>query len=360
MGQHEPLNDISSDLFRSLMRNIASSVAVITTNHNSRPHGMTATAVCSVSANPPTILIVINRSTRSHPLIAASKTFVVNVLSEAQSSIGDRFSGKLDNQFDGIEYMDAPSGCPIIKGAAAYIECRTVTEQETGTHTIFIGRVIGGGLTQVSPLLYHDGEYKYVTSRTDTRDVDPIFLDGWSPRSFEQDSIDDKTIASFFEAARWAPDSMNARLWRFVYLLRDEDGWSEFLSALSKSNRSWARRASALVAFISRETMEHEGNQIGSPTHSFDSGAAWMSFALQATLAGWHTHCMAGFDQGALRRILRVPDGYRIDAVAAVGKIGDCSKPTDQLKSREVRSERHPLEALVFKRAYGGQGQLKN
>jgi flavin reductase len=177
MGQHEPLkqyeplNEVSSDLFRSLMRNIASSVAVITTNHNSNPHGMTATAVCSVSANPPTVLIVVNRSTRSHPLIAASKAFVVNILSEHQSAIGDRFAGKVDNQFDGIEFTSGPSGCPIIKEAAAYVECRTVADQEIGTHTIFVGRVIGGGITQTRPLLYHDGAYKCVTSRTTTRDV---------------------------------------------------------------------------------------------------------------------------------------------------------------------------------------------
>jgi hypothetical protein len=85
-----------------------------------------------------------------------------------------------------------------------------------------------------------------------------------------------------------------------------------------------------------------------------------MSFALQATLAGWHTHCMAGFDPVALRKVLHVPSGFRIDAVAAVGKSGDRSKAAGQSKPRDLRRERHPLDAMVFKGVYGAREQSKS
>ena len=123
---------------------------------------MTATAFCSVSANPATILVVINRTARSHPLIAASKVFAVNILSDSQKHLGERFAGRLDDQFDGVEYRLGSIKCPILGGAAAFLECQTIAENETGTHTIFIGRVVGGGDTNEQPLLYHRGAYRFV------------------------------------------------------------------------------------------------------------------------------------------------------------------------------------------------------
>src|SRR4051794_36700909 len=100
------------------MRNIASSVAVITTSQDGRQHGMTATAICSVSAEPATILIVVNRATRSHPIISAAGTFAVNVLADHQHEIGGRFSAKLDDPFAGIAYRFGSNGNPIIEDVA--------------------------------------------------------------------------------------------------------------------------------------------------------------------------------------------------------------------------------------------------
>lgn len=153
---------ISDDSFKSIMRNIAASVAVVTTSHHGNLHGMTATAFCSVSANPPTVLVVINRATRSHPLIAASKVFAVNVLSDSQRHLGDRFAGKVDDQFSGIAYRLGSIQCPIFNDSAAFLECRTIVENEVDTHTVFVGRVVGGGESNEQPLLYHQGLYRHI------------------------------------------------------------------------------------------------------------------------------------------------------------------------------------------------------
>src|SRR5258708_12245705 len=102
--------------------------------------------------------------------------------------------------------------------------------------------------------------------RSSDRDVAAMFLDRWSPRAFAASEIDDELLMSFFEAARWAPSSMNAQPWRFVYVKRGEPGWQPFLDALSNTNRSWPSHPSPLPPFVSKATMDAGGNQSASPT----------------------------------------------------------------------------------------------
>jgi flavin reductase (DIM6/NTAB) family NADH-FMN oxidoreductase RutF len=153
------LSPINRDVFRSVMRRLAASVTVITTSHGDHIHGMTATAVCSVCADPPTILIVVNRSTRSHPMIDASGTFVVNILADDQRALAERFAGRLADQFEGVEYRVGDTSGPILQGAAAHLECQVVSQSDVGTHTVFVGRVVGGDVADVFPLIYHDARY---------------------------------------------------------------------------------------------------------------------------------------------------------------------------------------------------------
>ncbi len=157
----EPTSDatIERDTFRAVMRRQAASVTIITTNHDAAVHGMTATAFTSVCADPPTILIVINRSARSHPLIDRSGIFAVNILEAGQAAIAKRFSGKLDDQFDGVPFAHGVTGAPIIDGASAYLECRISQRIEVETHTLFVGRVIAGATAPGEPLIYHEGAY---------------------------------------------------------------------------------------------------------------------------------------------------------------------------------------------------------
>ncbi|MCM2436099.1 flavin reductase family protein [Agrobacterium rosae] len=175
---HQP---IAKERFRSLMRNVAASVAVITTAKDDHLHGMTATAINSVSADPPTILIVVNKSARSHPLIAETRSFNINILSQSQSALSDRFAAKIDNQFDGITYSVGRYGNPILVGASAYLECETVAERDVASHTIFIGRVLGGGSTNIPPLVYHDGAYKVISDFAQASSIQELSLsrEGW-------------------------------------------------------------------------------------------------------------------------------------------------------------------------------------
>jgi len=166
----EAVPAMDGEEFKAVMRNIGSSVAVITISHGGRRHGMTATAVCSVSTSPPKILIVVNRSTRSHPVITDAKRFTINILADHQAELGKRFSEKHPSPFDGVAHRDGRYGGPILHNCAAYVECQTTTEFEVGTHTIFVGSVIHGGATKSPPLLYHDGQYKSLAGRTADHD----------------------------------------------------------------------------------------------------------------------------------------------------------------------------------------------
>lgn len=158
-GTHSTAATIEAPVFRQLMRAVASGVTVVTTLHHGSPHGMTATAFTSVSADPPTVLIVLNKTTRSHPLVSASRRFVVNMLHEGQTGLGNHFSGKVEDQFAGIGYRTGELGAPVLDGVVSYFECETVNEVDAGTHTIFLGRVVAGAANDASPLLYHAGRY---------------------------------------------------------------------------------------------------------------------------------------------------------------------------------------------------------
>jgi nitroreductase len=178
--------------------------------------------------------------------------------------------------------------------------------------------------------------------------IDPLFYGRWSPRAFTGEEISVDTLMGLFEAARWAPSAMNAQPWRFVYARRGTPAFDRFLSALAPANQVWASRASALVAIVSHELIAVAGQDpVPSASHSFDAGAAWAQLALQAHLWDWSTHAMGGFDREKAREALSIPDAFRVEIFAAIGRQGDASALPDWARAREQPNGRKPLEELV-------------
>jgi nitroreductase len=149
---------------------------------------------------------------------------------------------------------------------------------------------------------------------------------------------------TFFEAARWAPSSMNNQPWRVLYARRTSPHWQLFFDLLADSNRVWCARASALLVFVSKTTFES-----GKPcrTHSYDTGGAWMSLALQGNLRGYVVHGMQGFDYERAREALQIPDEYQVEAMAAVGFPGRIEELPEPLQARETPSDRRPLAQTI-------------
>src|SRR5690348_11701302 len=114
---------INADSFRTTMRQLAGSVAVIATEMDGRLYGFTATAVCSVCADPPTILIAVNKAARTHPQIDQRGMFSVNVLGEDQKEIAEHFAGKGNDQFSCVKHRISKQGIPIVEGTVAHLEC---------------------------------------------------------------------------------------------------------------------------------------------------------------------------------------------------------------------------------------------
>lgn len=148
-----------------------------------------------------------------------------------------------------------------------------------------------------------------------------------------------------FEAARWAPSSANGQPWRFVYARGGTGFFARFHNLLAEGNKTWCARAGALVVVISKKVFD---NGRPSPTHSYDTGAAWMSLALEGVALGLVVHGMAGFDYERARVELGVPEEY---AVGFPGRIGDL---TDRERVREVPSGRRLVSESVFEGTFGG------
>jgi nitroreductase len=192
------------------------------------------------------------------------------------------------------------------------------------------------------------------TLRKPDHPIDPLFFERWSPRAFTDEAIPDEVLASCFEAARWAPSSMNAQPWRFIYSKRGSASWPTLLGLLNDFNRSWAQHAAALMVVAAKQTVTYNGQELPSPTHAFDAGAAWMQFALEATTLGWHTHGMVGLDRDKARVELAIPGGYSIIAAIAVGRMGDKALLPPALQDREVVSTRVPISQFAFEGRFSG------
>ena len=187
---------------------------------------------------------------------------------------------------------------------------------------------------------------------TDTA-LDPLFLNRWSPRAFDGSVMPADDLRTILDAGRWAPSSFNYQPWRFLYATRDDAAnWARFLDLLIPFNAIWAKEASVLLFILSETTM-------GSPdkpshSHSFDAGAAWSAIALQSTLIGYHAHGMVGIDMDKTRRELGVPDGFRIEAAVAIGRMGDPASLPEKLQAREEPSNRKPLEEIAYSGNFRG------
>ncbi len=172
-----------------------------------------------------------------------------------------------------------------------------------------------------------------------------FLLDRWSPRAMSGETISLEELLRLFEAARWAPSSFNSQQWRALYARRESEHWPAFLGLLGEGNKAWAKNAAALVVFISGKTFEYNGEP--SVTHSYDAGAAWLSFALQGFQQGFVVHGMEGFDYERARAELKIPEGFQVEAMAAVGKPGKKEVLPEKLQSRESPNDRRKVSESI-------------
>jgi flavin reductase (DIM6/NTAB) family NADH-FMN oxidoreductase RutF len=157
-------------LFKSGMRRLAGGVTLVTTLWKGERGGLTATAVCSVSAEPPQLLACVNKTASAHDLIVQSGVFCVNLLGTQHLDLAARFSGQHgvegDERFEQGEWRTLATGCPVLPDALASFDCRTARQIEVSSHTIFIGHIVDIAVAPGQPLIHADGGFLTGTHAT--------------------------------------------------------------------------------------------------------------------------------------------------------------------------------------------------
>jgi flavin reductase (DIM6/NTAB) family NADH-FMN oxidoreductase RutF len=157
---------VDSRALRTALGQFATGITVVTTRAaGGGLVGLTVNSFSALSLEPPLILWSLRLSSPSLPAFEAAPRFVVNVLAEAQVEISRRFALPVADKFDGAAHAENAWGLPLLHGAAAWFECRTVSCQHTGDHALFIAEVERFTLSEAAPLLFHAGGYFALGSR---------------------------------------------------------------------------------------------------------------------------------------------------------------------------------------------------
>jgi flavin reductase (DIM6/NTAB) family NADH-FMN oxidoreductase RutF len=156
---------VASDEFRRVLGHFATGVTILTTTDaESRPTGLTVSAFCSVSLDPPQILVCVDHKSQSYPALRDGACFAVNILACEHEHVSRRFATTRLDKFDGVPWTPGRLGVPLIDGALAHLECRTMSRHIEGDHTILVGRVEEARNGAGEPLLYFRGKYGRLAS----------------------------------------------------------------------------------------------------------------------------------------------------------------------------------------------------
>jgi nitroreductase len=196
----------------------------------------------------------------------------------------------------------------------------------------------------------YENKWDYMKQRKSNYPISPIILNRWSPRAMTGEEISNETLMTLFEAARWAPSSFNNQPWRFIYAKRNSSYWQTFLDLLEPANQAWAKNAAVLIVMVSHNVFDYDGRP--SRTHSFDAGAAWENLALQGSILGLVVHGMEGFNYDKASQVLKIPDTYTVEAMAAVGVYGNVEQLPKKLQDVDFPNDRKPLNEILFEGSF--------
>lgn len=151
--------------FRRVLGHFATGVTVVTSaERDGSVSGLTASAVASVSLDPPLVLVCVDRTADTHGAIERSGSFAINVLAEESESLARRFADyPAEEKFAGVAYHREVTGAPVLEASLAWVDCEVHHAHDGGDHTIYVGRVMAGDARDGGPLLYFRGGYGRLT-----------------------------------------------------------------------------------------------------------------------------------------------------------------------------------------------------
>ncbi|KQY68874.1 flavin reductase [Ensifer sp. Root142] len=156
-------NPITPSELKSAMRNLSGGVSVITAGIGDDRTGATVTSATALSVDPPTMIVNINRTSSTWPVIERYQHFCVNILASQQQHVAERFAGfgglKGAARYGGADWRTLVSGASALNGALAAIDCEVEEIIERHSHAIILGRVLAIAAGSGEPVLYHSGRY---------------------------------------------------------------------------------------------------------------------------------------------------------------------------------------------------------
>jgi nitroreductase len=183
--------------------------------------------------------------------------------------------------------------------------------------------------------------------------VHPLLAERRSALAFSPTPVEQKTLASLMEAARWAPSSMNEQPWSFLVATQsNKSDFERLLGCLVEFNIQWAQHAPVLLLSVARLTFESSGQPNRHALH--DLGHAIANLTFQALVSGLVVHQAAGFDVERARNEFSIPQDHEPVAVAAIGYPGSSASLPEKLRKRDLNPrKRKSLANFVFERRWG-------
>jgi flavin reductase (DIM6/NTAB) family NADH-FMN oxidoreductase RutF len=168
--EHDVAEGVAMDpaSFRRAIGNFATGVTIVTTANGGRLHGVTANSLTSVSLDPLLLLVCVDKAAHAHAEMLACSSFGVSVLADDQKDLSNLFAKSAlpeEGTLRGVAFRFGASGCPLIEGSIAHFECLPHQRVDAGDHTVFLGRVVAGGVgrPEADPLLYFRGGYRGIS-----------------------------------------------------------------------------------------------------------------------------------------------------------------------------------------------------
>ncbi len=188
--------------------------------------------------------------------------------------------------------------------------------------------------------------------------IDQLIKKRKSIRAFSEKTIGDETLVKLFEAARWAPSSMNEQPWRFILAKKsDSADFEKMKNCLVEGNRVWAKDAAALVLTIARQNLTASEKPNIYSWH--DVGSAIAMLSVQATELDLYLHQMGGFNSALAKKEFAIPEGFEAVSILALGYEGSPEMLPELLREREMSErKRKPLSEIVFSTNFGSENVL--
>jgi flavin reductase (DIM6/NTAB) family NADH-FMN oxidoreductase RutF len=162
-GEEHPMNDVparpDADVMKQVNRQFVTGVTVVTAMDGERPRGLAVNAFSSISLDPPTVMVCVQRTSSTYDCLFRASHLAINILSTDQLDVVNRFAAKSDDKFSGLDWEPGLFGSPLISRSSARMEVEIRERLQASTHTIFICRVVDATVTDRHPMVYSAGRF---------------------------------------------------------------------------------------------------------------------------------------------------------------------------------------------------------